>query len=319
MATPLHARDRCCRLQTTLPRTRSALLETATLEELGHDFEALALAGTQFDDALITTQNPGALIAGRGGYGALQTTGMPLRLSQCDRRMDLRFLPTAAINLARVTPQSGDVAPSVVAMDARGQVSHRVQVMGLQDRLVAQSLPRRANARMPGQSDIRGGANVIPLQAVRSAQANWDSMDIAHHLNDFLFDGGVTRRRCLAHVGANRAWRIQMSILPSFLAFLAARKVSFMRSVIGAGFLQADVGCLSVLRESDSVLLAREAERAFSLDLKAADAAWVTACGRHWQIEIFDHTEHGIAVLGAGPASDLCAWRDYLCSLPRAG
>ncbi|MEM6741605.1 MAG: hypothetical protein AAF646_15965 [Pseudomonadota bacterium] len=317
MANPSHTYSPCCRLRETLPQTRDEILALGDLVELGHDFEALALAGTQFEDALITTQNAGALIAGRGGYGALQTTGTSLRLSQAERRMDVRFLPTSAINLARATTPASAAPTSVMAMDDAGRVRHRIQVTSTMDLLVALSLPRRANCT--AAPPLREGVdhNVVPLTAIRNARESWDQVDVAHHLNDFLFDGGVSRSRCLAHIGPNRAWRILPEIVPSFLDFLGRRRIGIARFVLGHGLMQSDVGILSDVRESDRVVVAREKQKSFALDLKEVASVWVTVCRQQWHLEFYDPQRAGVAVICADPSGNLATWRDLLCSLPR--
>ncbi|MBT4567861.1 MAG: hypothetical protein HOC45_08110, partial [Marinovum sp.] len=73
---PLHAPDatNCFFAQEELPSTLKKMQAKAQVVPLGNDITALALAGVQWKDALISTRNDAAIISGRGGYGRYQAT-----------------------------------------------------------------------------------------------------------------------------------------------------------------------------------------------------------------------------------------------------
>lgn len=304
----------CCLTQTPLPQTLSALRQEAQLTEAGARFEPLALLGTAFRDALITTQNSAALISGRGGYGAFQTSAMPLRLSRGRHRMDMRFDVNTPVNVVR-SEASEDALPSVVALDSGGRVQHRVQLLLADEVAAAQNLPHEAICNDAPAEDI--AENVIPLTAIRNAMGTWDRGDHGQHLNDFLRDRGVARYRCLPHLGANRAWPVLADMLPSFLDYLGTEGISYARFVVGSGLLHSDVGVLGQLQCRDHVMIVRYQAASFAVDLKHIGSIWVTAFGGQCQLEMFDRDGHGVAVLAGDPHRHTCRWNTLLASLPR--
>lgn len=307
----------CCKTAgQTLPRSIEALRESAEITELGQEFENLALVGTQFEDALITTQNGTALLATRGGYAAVQRSDMPLRLTRAAHRSDIRFAPDHPTRLARSAAESGTPLATVIAFDSHGQVQHRVQLATDYDQGILTALSP-APFSAPEPHGIVMADNVIPLMAVRAARADWDDLDVGHHLNHFLRDRGRDRARCLPHMSRERAWEILPDVLPSFLTYLCNRQIGLSRIVPCEGLMQADLGRFDTVDLLDRVFWAQAGANSFSLDMKAVGAAWVTVLGWVWQIEIFDKTGRGGAILAGDPIENQQTWRDLLCSLPR--
>ncbi|MCV6584207.1 MAG: hypothetical protein OIF47_01595 [Marinibacterium sp.] len=307
----------CCLAGSALPDTLDDLRAVSGFAELGHDLETLALIGTQFENALITTRNAGALIAGRGGYAALQRSDAPLRLTRAPRRVDLRFCPATPIRLARYADGNG--GDGIAAFDHSGRVQHRVQLGAPADRQVLCSLGQGAVASSaPAASDTPNhGQNVIPLAAIRRARDIWNTADLGAHLNDLLRSCGRERRACLPHVGVNRAWQILPDVLPSFLTYASDRGIGMARFVPAAGLMQADVGPLETITLVGQLVTARAGAGTFSIDLSAIDSAWVAAIGRFWQIELYDAQGDCLAVLGYDPSQNAGHWSDLLCSLPK--
>ncbi|MEM6595013.1 MAG: hypothetical protein AAF672_09495 [Pseudomonadota bacterium] len=300
-----------CLTQAPLPQALAEYDASANLSDIGAAFEPLALAGTLFDDALITTQNAGALISCGGGYGALQRSDMPLRLTRSERRADMRFASEQTVNLTRVE-QDGRV--SVVALDRHGQIQHRVQLGVHDDIAVAQSLevqPHQARAATEGFA-----SNFIPLDAIRCARQGWRGADVGQHLNAFLVNGGTLRHRTLRHIGKYKAWEIGLCILPSFVTFLSDKAVSAARVVIGDGLMQLDVGALSGVETHDDVVIAGSETRRFALDFKQIASAWVTSMNRCSQLELYDANGCALAIIGSDPYERDGVFADMLLALP---
>lgn len=304
-----------------LPATVAALKTNHRLVRLCDDFEPLAMAGTQFEDALITTRNEAVLLSGRGGYGALQTENTPFRLSR--KRVNLRVASRETPTIFRCDPvDDADGPASLVAVDAQGVIFHRVQYRPGLDELVAASVPELENSEISPVASFASPAqpaqNVVPFSAIRTARETWDSADMGLHLNDLLQGGGETRRRSLPHIGRGRCWRVRADVLPSFLCFLADRGNSFARMAIGQGMLQAHVGPLSSARFLGSALLLDAENSVFSVAQDRIAEVWVCAARRSWHLELYDATGCAVGVLAGDPMADLSQWRDYLASLPAA-
>ncbi|MCT4607821.1 MAG: hypothetical protein N4A70_01290 [Pelagimonas sp.] len=301
---------------TPLPATLEELSQTAVVTELGHDMETLALMGTQFDDVLITTRNSGALVSGGGGYAPLQTTHMPLRLSQ--RRVSVRVSPLPELRLIHCQGNPETRQPSALAaVDPHGQIHHRVQYVSDFDTSVAQSLPPVPAVALPAQPVRQTPENVISLPAVKQARDSWATLDAGQHLNDLIADRGTRRAQTLPYVGRENAWAVLPQVLQSFLGHLDNRRFSFARFVPAKGLLQADVGAFEQARWFGAVFLGSSRRGSFSLDLHQVHSLWVTASPQHWQLEIYDAQDQALAVLAADPLGNTSLWRDFLISLPR--
>lgn len=305
----------CC-FSAQTPQTIAELQALTEVTELGHSLETLVLMGTQFEDALFTTRNAGGLISGCGGYGPLQTTTMPFRISR--RRVTLRLAAHAPIALLRSKAERAINLPgALLAVDCDGEIHHRVQYKSAYDQKVAASLEPDPQVSLSQVPDQPRAENIVPFSAIRHARAHWDRSDAGMHLNDVLKDGGCQRLQCLPHVGDSRAWRIVDNILPSFLCYLTDHKKSFARMVPGHSLIQAAVGLMDQIVETDGVIVAFSGLGVLSIDMKQVASAWVIASGQYWHLELYDETQKVIAILAADPSADGALWRDLLVSLPR--
>ena len=308
------ARRACCP-DAEMPRSLNDVSTVVQVEELGLDIEALALLGTQFADALITTRNDAALVSGRGGYGRVQPTGSALSVN--GRRVSLRYARSAPLALARAEAQPLLGRPgAIMAVDGNGLVHHRAQFNAPYDQRVAQSVEPEPGMPLTVPDDM--GGNVVSLAAVRQARDGWPRACAARHLDDLLIHGAGHRLACLPHVGRDRAWRIALPMVPGLLRHLFESGRSFTRAVCGPGVMQFQTGALTALVEGGNMVIARMERDVFSLDLNSLGQAWVVASPAHWQIELFDGQGAVAAVLMADPMSDAGAWRDRLACLPRA-
>ncbi|MBE3639616.1 ChuX/HutX family heme-like substrate-binding protein [Mangrovicoccus algicola] len=296
-----------------LPAALSELAPQTPLTTLGHDIETLALLGTQFEDALITTRNDGAVISGRGGYGRLQSRDHSFTVNA--RRVNLRFCPGAPLQLARHAPERGQPG-AVVAIDAGGQIHHRVQYITEHDSRVAASL-RPEPAHLPALPEAAPG-NVVSLGAVRAARQSWEASTSAGHLDDLMGDQGRSRRRMLPCLGTERAWQVIPRMLPGFLETLRRRGANVTRMVPGGGVLQAQSGVFRRVARMDGIVLCQAARSDFALDMNRVASVWVAASRLHWQLEAYDDQHRAVAALCALPLSCGRDWRDALLSLPRA-
>ncbi|WP_271310814.1 hypothetical protein [Shimia sp. MMG029] len=278
--------------------------------------ETLALLGTQFDDALITTRNESALISGRGGYAPLQTTAMPFRISS--RRVSLRLDPGAPLSLSRSALSSVARLPgSLVAAGVTGTIHHRVQFVKEYDERVALSLDPTSSCPPAGAEPEDTAANVIPLNAVRQARQHWDRNDAGMHLNEIMRMQGRVRRQNLPYLGANRAWRVLPAVLPSLLTYLKDRKRAFVRMVPSGGVLQAQTGSIETIATLGNFWIVGCGRSMFSMDFNAVKEVWVTASALHWQLELYDMDQKCFAAMAADPWSAPREWRELLTSLPR--
>ncbi|MEM7060536.1 MAG: hypothetical protein AAF557_23395 [Pseudomonadota bacterium] len=288
------------------------------MQPLESGLEELALTGTQFEDAVITTRNSGALISGQGGYCAFQPAHTPWRLSH--RRVNIRVSPDSNLRLSRSQIDLEERIPgSIVATDRDGTIVHRIQYVMTQDRLVAEALTTKTADGDETASDDPTSGNVPSLVAVRAARDTWDTAGATAHLNDLISrDSGRQRRQCLPHVGRNRAWKVRADVIPSFLIFLCDRKTGYARMVPGPGIVQADLSPITQVTKHADILVASGAGSIFSIDLDSIESAWVTACGMDWQIELYARDKRAIAILGFHPMENIPNWRDLLTSLPCA-
>lgn len=337
-------RNRCstsdvclCRASGTLPETRAALEKVAALTALDPDLEVLALLGTGFEDALISTRNAGALVMGRGGYGPTQRHGTRLRLVR--KRINLRIGHARGASLARVEGTTGGgERGALVVLDGADKVVHRVQYRSRVDEKIGRSLdpqgapdcsspdggtPDWATDCAPGctpdrsvTADAAPDDTIIPLTAIRNARMRWDEDKLSDHLDLVLSDGGATRSRCLPHVGTDRARRVEAGLIPSFFAFLAEHAFPFTRAVPSQGILQFDIGCITALAQPDGVLVSQTERGAFSLDLDSIGSVWVTTMRGCAALELYDHAARNLAVLFADPWAEASNWADALAPFP---
>lgn len=301
-----------------LPATRTALEAHGPVEALAADLEDLALIGTEFDEALITTRNAGALISGRGGYGAFQSVQAPWRPSRW--RVSLRVAPCAGLALLRSARDPGSRTPgSIVVLDSEDRIIHRVQYVTDHDLTIAATLARDDRAaRLPASEPAVWDDKVVSLAAIRAARAGWTHAGTGAHLNDLIGeDAGRQRRLCLPHLGHERAWRILPSVLPMMLGYFRERRISFARLVSGPGLIQADLGPLERVVRGNDVLTASATGSVFSLALDQIGSVWVARCGTDWQLELYGHDLKAIAAFRSDPMADLRDWNDLLASLPR--
>lgn len=305
----------CTLNQQLLPQSLKELGKETTVTDIGQNFEEIALTGTQFEDALITTQNNAALITGRGGYGALQTTSNPLRLSRSSKRVDVRFSAVQKNRIVR-SEASTSAPASITVFATNGQVRHRVQYVTHYDQRVAQSLNTCPFIPVKDES-APPAANVISLAAIRAARDSWQYSDIGQHLNDYLIDDGQNRARVLPHIGPSLAWQIQPRVLTSFLEYLCKRHMSHAKLVFGGNLAQADVGKMETLETFDTVVFSKNRQNSFSIDTSKIGSAWVTVHASTWLLEIFDTGGLGAAVLAADPLEHKETWNELLCSLPQ--
>ncbi|MEM8978263.1 MAG: hypothetical protein AAGD04_02195 [Pseudomonadota bacterium] len=301
-----------CLTQNPLPHALAEYDASAQLSSLGAAFEPLAMVGTLFDDALVTTQNSGALMSCYGGYAALQRSDMPLRLTRAISRADMRFAADQSINLTRVT--EGE-RTSLIALNRNNTVQHRVQLTAPGDGLAARALERNAHCICPAASSKP--PNVVSLTTIRSARQNWQSFDVGQHLNQFLCDRGQERHAALGHVGQSKAWEVGLGVLPSFVTFLCEKAVQTVRVVVGDGLLQMDVGALSQAETYDSVILATSRERSFAIDFSKVGSAWVTVSRCLSQLELYDDLGQGLAIIGRDPYQNPAIFTDMLLALPK--
>lgn len=300
-----------CLTQAPLPRTLAEYTASADLTEMGADFEQLALAGTLFDDALITTQNAGALLSCRGGYGALQRSDMPLRLTRSTRRADIRFACTQAVNLTRVEQED---YISLIALDRDCHVQHRVQLGAKSDISMATSLDRLPHDECTATTS--DPSNVIPFGAIRRARQDWQTSDVGWHLNDFLLQRGHLRFRTLPYVGRNKAWGVGLGILPSFMTFLSDNAISTTRMVVGDGLIHMDVGVLKTAETYGDVVIVGSGTRRFALDFKEVRHAWVTCLKGCSQLELYDDEGSALAIIGTDPYTQVRGFADVMFALP---
>ena len=300
-----------CLTQAPLPRSLAEYTALADLTDIGAAFEPLALAGTLFDDALITTQNAGALISCRGGYGALQRSDMPLRLTRSERRADIRFACSQSVNMTKVRQ---DDSISLIALDRDCLVQHRVQLGTISDISVAHNLeghPHAAPSATPPDA-----SNVIPFGAIRRARHDWQASDVGQHLNDFLINRGRLRFQTLPYAGRNKAWEVGWRVLPSFVTFLSDKAFSTARMVVGDGLIHMDVGALTDAETYGDVVMAGFGTRRFALDFRRVRHAWVTYVKGCAQLELYDDRGAALAIIGADPYANIGEFADMLLALP---
>ena len=281
---------------------------------LGNDIAALALAGVQWEDALISTRNDAAIISGRGGYGRYQATDCAFNVSRSQHRVDIRVNSESGPNLSRIAAGSGRFTSAFSTDDAEA-IQHRVQVNTVHDHAVLSLIETIPHATVPPEAAV---SNLLHLSAVRRAREMWDESDSGNHLNDMLLNQGRTRFQCLPHVGKGRAWQVATHFLGSFLTFLCDRKISVIRGVVAKGILQLDCGPLGAERTSNGVMFMQDGTRSFAIDTKQVYQLWVAASGHHWQLELYSRDGTALAVFAADPFHPADHWCDLLNALPLA-
>jgi putative heme degradation protein len=307
-------RSPCLCASAQAARTLDALAQTGPLTYLDMDLEALALLGTQLADALILTNNGSALLSEKGGYAAYQTSSMPHRVSSC--RINMRICPTAPVNLVRTQGIGGRLALFVV--DGSGQISHRIETDGGYDGAVLATVDEgRLKGGAPANNAVLANG-IVSLNAVRSARLYWDCRDTGHHLNDILHDGGRIRRSTLPHVGKYKAWPVLTAVLPSFITYLRENEIGHVQLVPGAGFIQSSMAWAGKVELLDQILLVRNEQRSFAIDLSNIESMWATRIGPVSQLEIYSHAGDAIAILAADPNGNYGQWNTLLGSLPPA-
>lgn len=312
----LRAPDRanCFLAQEELPGTLKEMQTQVQVVPLGNDIAALALAGVQWENALISTRNDAAIISGHGGYGRYQATDCAFSVTRAEHRLDIRVNAEAGPNLSRVVSGSG-LFTSAFSTDDAEAVQHRVQVNTLHDHAVLSLIETIPHAAIPSEAAV---SNVLHLSAVRRAREMWDEGNPGNHFNDMLLYQGRRRFQCLPHVGKSRAWQVATHLLGSFLAFLCDRKISVIRGVVAKGILQLDCGPLGADHTSNGVMFMQDGTRSFAIDTKQVYQLWVAASGLHWQLELYGRDGTALAVFAADPFHPADHWRDLLNALPLA-
>lgn len=298
------------------PKTLSDQKALGPVTPLDGGLETLGLIGTQLADAVISTNNGAAFISGRGGYGPLQTTATPLRLSR--NRVSMRVAPDAGCRLSRGQDESTG-RESLLVSYPDGQICHRITVNGGYVTLVIRSLDVTQDDVPPSQPvepDFPEG--VICLGSLRAARDAWDRWDSGRHLNELMRENGRPRRSHLPHVGNTRAWPVLTQTLTSFISFISDRRIGFARMVPGYGFVQADVTQAPTVSQVGQVLVVQEGDKVFALELNQIGSAWVTRFGPMSQLELYDHSNQAVAILAADPMSNFSDWNTLLASLPRS-
>ena len=255
---PLSARPLEVAKADELPMTVSAMQALTDVQELGQDFEVLALIGTQFENALFSTRNNAALLTDTGGYGALQGCVRPFHLARS--RVNLRFSRGAGLRLLSTKMDEAEGMPaSLLAVDPWGTIHHRVQLTSPEDFLVFDSIGvDPLQTQMPvAEEPERPAKNVVSLPAILRACRNWDQMDAGQHMNGLMAFGGLDRFASLPHVGQSRAWQIKTGVLASFWEFLCDQSISFGRCVAAGGMLHSKIGIVDHFQLLGSLALCR--------------------------------------------------------------
>ena len=302
----------CFLSQKQLPGTLKEIQSQGTVVPLGNNIAALALAGVQWENALISTRNDAVIIAGIGGYGRYQSTACTFNVTHSEHRLDIRVNAESGPNLSRILSGNG-LFSSAFSTDDAELIQHRVQVDTLRDHAILsmiETIPHTEITQKPTISDI------LHLSTVRRAIESWDDSDPGSHLNDMVLDEGRTRLQCLPHVGKGRAWQVASYPLCSFLTFLCDRKISFIRGVVAKGILQLDRGPLVMDHTSNGLMFMQGGSRSFSIDTKKIYQLWVTAFGQHWQLELYSRDGKALAIFAADPFYPKDHWRDLLNALP---
>lgn len=308
-----------CALFTEAPRTISDLSANECVAYLDSDLESLALLGTQWSDALITSNNGAALASGLGGFSSLQSTAHPFRLS--DRRLTFRFNPATSVHVLNTTGRAGPRSGLAVA-DTTGSLSLRVETNGGYDTSVIGALqdavtsPETAHPLAVNTVADAPPDNVIPLNAIRSARNNWSQADIGSHLNDLCTDGGIMRSATLPHVGRHKAWRVVNEVLPSFLSYLLQKKIGFAPLVVGCGYVFGNVFKTGAPQKLDNVYWIANGAQNFALDMEQLGSVWITKCGPASHLELYDRAGRAIAALVPDRNLDWKHWNTLLASLP---
>lgn len=300
-----------------LPQTLCDVRAMTDVVPLGHNLEGLALLGTQFEDAFITTQNESAVMTGRGGYGRFMNRGEVWRPLM--NRVNLRVSEHSNLALSRCSSVPAQGLPTaLIASDRNGNIVHRIHAVSSYDQNIAQALDEDLSEPWPTPRTVVQAHNVIQFPAIRQARMNWNEAGVGGHLNDLLSDRGRLRLHTLRHLSADAAWRISPTILPSFLMFLNDRNTPFVRGIVTDGMLQATCGPTTSVTEVDGIQRVSSAKSYFALNCAKLDEVWVIVVGKDYWIECYSHQNGIQSVIMCDPMFPEQDWRGFLSALPLA-
>lgn len=314
----------------SLPQTLDDLAKTADMALIGYGFDRLALMGTQFQNALITTQNKGALIIGRGGYGAYQLSSDPWRLYR--HRVTLRFCLTDYAHIVQTSPQSAEACElktgHIAVANQAGSIFHRIQYYDPVDHYLAQIMAAEQDIGLDMSDtvvpdhyrqdsiDCRDGTNVISLDKLLRVKKNWDHMSLETHLSDIMVYQGQMRQKYLPHIGNNHARKIEKDVLGSFLKFLLQHSFALTLMVPSNGMLQCQSSALTRLEKIKYLLILQSEAYQMVIDQAQLSAIWVIRAGRRCWLELYGRDQTIHAVIMADPMANDCHWAELLDSLP---
>lgn len=299
----------------SLPQTLHDLTQTAETALIGYGFDRLALMGTQFQDALISTQNKGSLIIGRGGYGAYQLSSDPWRLYH--KRVTLRFRLSDYAHIVHSPIAQTDKGSIAVANQA-GAIFHRIQYHDPVDHYLAQMMAadQDIDDNMSDNIDDRDVENVISLDKVLRVKKTWDHMSLETHLSDVMMHQGQMRLRYLPHVGQNHARKIQKEVLASFLKFLLHHHLALTLMVPSNGMLQCQSGLLTKLEKIKYLLILQSDAHQMAIDQAQLSSIWVIRSGRRCWLEFYGRDQTIQSLIMADPMANDRHWAALLESLP---
>ncbi len=303
----------CLRLpaarQAEPPRTLTALMAQAraagtALHLLDADAETLGLILPTFSRVAATTGGPHALISERGGYGPMRLAGQ--RHVQPSRRIGLRLTSGRGERLVMGALDVGTRKPAALHLfGPDGHLRHRMEIAAPEDLLLLAALCGplidHELTEMPDDAATDPPAPPVSIPLIRRAQAEWQGMDEAAHLDDLLLDGGPGRAACLRHLGPDLARPVPPARIAAFLAHLAGARLAFRRIVLRPGCLQAHSGAAERMPGAGSVMVLRSKASLFALDMAALAHCWLTqwetATGPAAVIELYDRHGQCLAVL----------------------
>ena len=167
----------CLLSQKKLPRKLKEIQSQGQVVPLGNDIAALAMAGMQLENALISTRNGAAIISGFGGYGRYQSTDCAFNVTRAENRLDIRVTAESGPNLSRISAENG-LINSVFSTNNTGVIQHKVQVNTVRDHAVLsmiKTIPHALNPPEAAEQDI------LHLSTVRRAREIWDDSDSGSH------------------------------------------------------------------------------------------------------------------------------------------
>ena len=289
----------------------------ARLLDAGAD--TLALLLPQFEGVAAATIGRAACAFQFGAYARPRLAGG--RFASPPGRIALRLAPGRGERIVHVP---GDGAETLRLVDAGGRLAHRARIAAPADRarLMAflKEIPERAR---PVALSVPPVA-VASLPAIRRAREEWAEAETAAHADDWLLDGGRTRRTCLPHL-KSEARRIDPRAIGPFVAHLARTRRPFRCVVARPGCLQLQDGPLDGFRHQGGRLFLRARRGVVMLDLAGIAGAWVTRIGRGRErahaLEFYDADGCAAAAFLPPGEPDPCrntVWEILLASLPRA-